>query len=514
MNVFLIWLFIILTLVTGYCVHLWRKSHQRSRLEARLTVWFLAFVLIPTVPLLFAVSELLIKTGEIILLPGTGRALNEALASLRRQIEEQAAPVEQALRNGRPPSRIDLAEFRIAYIGHARFTPRLQMLYFKSRTALNAASFTAANTLPGGWTRHNGQAFYEHVTWQPDSTVVFVGLPVSDAMCNSKDELVKALQSHSALSLLRDQLLQQGVIWTAAALLLLILSLLAVLAARGTARGISEPIRLLSDGMQRVGRGDLSSRVTAKARDEIAFLIRSFNQMTQDLHISQEKLKNAERLAAWRDVARQISHEIKNPLTPMQLSLYRLRHSLPPAWTDHSDVQDSFRMLEEEISSLRRLAEEFSQFARLPEPDKKPENLCDIARQSITLFQAENPHIEIRSHLQENIPSLSLDRDQIRRALHNLLKNALEASRANGTIEVYIQRVEAKPFQAVIRIVDHGMGMNEQTLAQALQPHFTTKKNGSGLGLSIVQKIIMDHGGTLRLESEPQRGTTVTIHLP
>jgi nitrogen fixation/metabolism regulation signal transduction histidine kinase len=514
MNVFIIWLFIILALLTGYGVYLWRQSHQRSRLEARLTVWFLAFVLIPTVPLLFAVSELLIKTGEIILLPGTGRALNEALESLRQQIEEQAAPVEQALISGRPPARIDLAEFRIDYIGQACFTPRLQLRYFRSRTALTAAAFANAHTGPGGWTRHNGQAYYEHLTWQADSTVVFVGLPVTEAMCNSKDELIKALQSHSALSLLRDQFLQQGVVWTAAALLLLIMSLLAVMAARWTARGISEPIRLLSQGMQRVGSGDLSGRVTAKARDEIAFLIRSFNRMTQDLHISQEKLKNAERLAAWRDVARQISHEIKNPLTPMQLSLYRLRQTLPPAWADQSDVHDSFRMLEEEISSLRRLADEFSQFARLPEPDKRPENLCDIARQSITLFQAENPHIKISSHLQEHLPLLNLDRDQIRRALHNLLKNALEASRDNGTIEVFVQRLDAEPFKAIIRIVDYGMGMNEETLAQALQPHFTTKKHGSGLGLSIVQKIILDHGGTLRLDSTVQRGTTVTIQLP
>jgi nitrogen fixation/metabolism regulation signal transduction histidine kinase len=514
MNVFILWLIIILSLLTGYCSYLWRKSHQRSRLEARLTVWFLAFVLIPTVPLVFTVSELLTKTSEMILLPGTERALNEALEGVRQQIEDQAAPLEQALTNGQPPSQIDLVDYRIVYLGHARFTPRYQLLYFKSRNNLQAAFFTSPNTLPGGWTRHNGQAFYEHLTWQPDSTVVFVGLPVTEAMCNTKDDLVRALQSHAALSLLRDQFLQQGVIWTAAALLLLIMSLLAVLAARWTARGISEPIRQLSEGMQRVGTGDLSGRVTAIARDEIAFLIQSFNQMTQDLFTSQEKLKNAERLAAWRDVARQISHEIKNPLTPMRLSLYRLRHTLPPAWADQADVRDSFRMLEEEIASLRRLADEFSQFARLPEPDKRPENLCDIARHSITLFQAENPHIQIRSHLQENIPPISLDRDQIRRALHNILKNALEASRDNATVEVFVQRAEAVSFAAVIRVVDHGVGMNEETLAHALQPHFTTKTHGSGLGLCIVQKIILDHGGTLHLDSAIQRGTTVTIQLP
>jgi len=163
---------------------------------------------------------------------------------------------------------------------------------------------------------------------------------------------------------------------------------------------------------------------------------------------------------------------------------------------------------------VRRLADEFSQFARLPEPDKRLENLGDIARHSISLFQAEHPHIRIHGHLDASLPPLAVDREQIRRALHNLLKNALEASRQNGTIEVWLERSGEESFAAIIKVVDHGMGMTEEILAQALQPHFTTKRQGSGLGLCIVHKIITDHGGTLQLESAVQRGTTVTIKLP
>ncbi len=514
MNVFILWLAIILLLLTAYCAHLWRKSRQRSRLEARLTVWFLAFVLIPIVPLVFVVSELLIKTSEMILLPGMERALTDALEGVRRQVEEEAAPVQQLLATTQPLSRIDLQAHGVAYLGHARLYPEYQLLYLKTTLTLSADAFASEEPLTGGWVKRNGRNIYEHLYGQPDSTVIFIGMPVSEALCNTKDQLLRALQSHAALSLLRDQFLQQGVIWTAAALLLLVMSLVAVLAARSTARGLSEPIRLLSEGMHRVGSGDLSSRVTAVARDEIAFLIHSFNQMTQDLAVSRDRLKQAERLAAWRDVARQISHEIKNPLTPMQLSLYRLRQILPPAWSKEHDVKEAFRMLDEEIASLRRLADEFSQFARLPEPDKRLENLGDIARHSISLFQAEHPHIRIQGHLDASLPPLAVDREQIRRALHNLLKNALEASRSNGTIEVRVERAGEEPFAAVIKVKDHGMGMTEEILAQALQPHFTTKRQGSGLGLCIVHKIITDHGGTLQLESTVQRGTTVTIKLP
>jgi two-component system nitrogen regulation sensor histidine kinase NtrY len=263
--------------------------------------------------------------------------------------------------------------------------------------------------------------------------------------------------------------------------------------------------------MQRVAEGNLSQPVIVRAKDEIKFLISSFNQMSHDLKVSQEKLVNAERLAAWQDIARKVSHEIKNALTPIQLSLRRLISRLEP--DDQTEIEEPLTTIQEEVASLRRLAEEFTTFSRLPQTNLKPENLNDLIRKVTTLIEAEPHLISLKLELDESIPPISLDREQMRRALHNIIKNSIEASERGSSIFIQTKRMDQENRTVLIAIQDHGSGMDPEVLSKIFEPYFTTKNRGMGLGLSIVKRIIEDHNGEIVFESAPGRGTQVAIYL-
>jgi two-component system nitrogen regulation sensor histidine kinase NtrY len=231
--------------------------------------------------------------------------------------------------------------------------------------------------------------------------------------------------------------------------------------------------------------------------------------MADDLKASQEKLVQAERLAAWQGVARRVSHEIKNTLTPIQLSLRRLSKQLAP---DDNNITDSaFITIQDEVESLRRLADEFTQFARMPEMNPKKENINEIIRNLVTLIEAEPHGISIKLDLDPDFPPLALDRDHIRRALHNLVKNSIEASQPGSTVFIETKILKVKEHVGQIEIRDYGTGMRSEVLSRIFEPYFTTKQRGMGLGLSIVKRIIEDHNGEIEIKSTFGKGTVVTI---
>ena len=188
--------------------------------------------------------------------------------------------------------------------------------------------------------------------------------------------------------------------------------------------------------------GDLSHRVNIKAKDEIEFLVNSFNKMASDLKTSRENLQRAERIAAWRDVARQISHEIKNPLTPIKFSLFRLMSSLPEEFKQQNDFQESVAIIEEELASIQKIANEFSDFARMPQMQLKPENVDEIINNTVTLFHDDPKNIKFTLSIEKEIPQIMIDRDQIRRCLQNLIKNAIEASAPDSQIDIIAEKTK------------------------------------------------------------------------
>jgi nitrogen fixation/metabolism regulation signal transduction histidine kinase len=183
---------------------------------------------------------------------------------------------------------------------------------------------------------------------------------VDPQLLAAKKELSEAARVYNTLALMKESLLRDKIFWSGAALLIMLLSAFSVYSARRLSHNLSRPIERLTATMAEVARGNLHVRAEIPARDEIGTLVNSFNQMIEDLRVSHEKLLASERLAAWREVARQVSHEIKNPLTAMQLALYRLRQRVASGDDQESAVRESFQSLEDEMAGLRRLAEEFS----------------------------------------------------------------------------------------------------------------------------------------------------------
>lgn len=225
-------------------------------------------------------------------------------------------------------------------------------------------------------------------------------------------------------------------------------------------------------------------------------------------------LIKAQRMAAWREVARRIAHEIKNPLTPIQLSAQRLRKRYLARFADDDNVFDqSTETIIKSVEELKTLVNEFSQFARMPAAKPLPNNLNEIIGEAVTLYADAHRNIRITFAPDEGVPELLLDRDQIKRVLINLLENGVAAVDADGEITVrssYNQELKMVSFT----VADNGHGIPPADRSRLFEPYFSTKKTGTGLGLSIVSSIVTDHHGFIRVKENEPKGTKFIVELP
>jgi two-component system nitrogen regulation sensor histidine kinase NtrY len=225
-------------------------------------------------------------------------------------------------------------------------------------------------------------------------------------------------------------------------------------------------------------------------------------------------LIKAQRMAAWREVARRIAHEIKNPLTPIQLSAQRLRKRYLHTFSGEDQVFDqSTQTIIKSVEELRLLVNEFSQFARMPAAQPAPCNLNEIIAEATTLYSEAHRRIDFRLNQDGTIPELMLDRDQIKRVLINLLENAVASIEGDGTIGVE-SNYNRELNIVTLAVADSGHGIPQEDKPRLFEPYFSTKKSGTGLGLSIVNTIITDHHGFIRVRDNEPKGTKFIIELP
>lgn len=228
-------------------------------------------------------------------------------------------------------------------------------------------------------------------------------------------------------------------------------------------------------------------------------------------------LQKAQRMAAWREVARRIAHEIKNPLTPVQLSAQRLRRRYLDRFNAEDPVFDECtRMIISQVDDLKNLVNEFSSFARMPAANPAPENLNNLIRETLVLYQQGHRDIQFNFQPATDLPLIELDREQIKRVLLNLLDNAVHAveQQPQGGIIELLTEHNRSLHMATLRVRDNGCGIPEQDKPRLFEPYFSTKKSGTGLGLAIVATIISDHNGYIRVKDNPPRGTEIVIELP
>jgi two-component system nitrogen regulation sensor histidine kinase NtrY len=225
-------------------------------------------------------------------------------------------------------------------------------------------------------------------------------------------------------------------------------------------------------------------------------------------------LMRAQKVAAWGEVARKLAHEIKNPLTPIQLSAQRIRKAYLKAAPDlERIVLDSTGAIVNEVEALKNLVDEFAQFARLPAARLRPTALHDVIDETLSLYDGLAAEVSLRRRFAPALPLVRLDAEQIKRVLINLLDNAIAATDRRGVVEVSTD-VDAAGGVVRVGVADDGPGIAAEDRDKLFVPNFSTKRRGSGLGLAIVSRIVQEHQGTIRVEDNQPRGARFVVELP
>lgn len=349
-----------------------------------------------------------------------------------------------------------------------------------------------------------GGAAYQGELQTSRSTVA--AMPVRDAAGRTLGVLVLTVSEGE-----RDRLIR-SLYWTAVVaggLAVIAALLLSVL----LARRITAPVAELVHASQELAAGRLDYRIEPRGEDELARLSQSFNSMASSLQEHRERMVQAERVAAWRELARRLAHELKNPLFPLQLSVENLRRArqVDPAGFNEA-FEESTATLLAEIDELKRIVSRFSDFAKMPQPQLEDVELRALVEQTARLYSArvEQGKVSLELDFPPDPVVVRADPHLLGQALGNLVLNALDAMPGGGRLVVRVLRCDGR---GVLEVADSGQGLTEEEQRRLFTPYYTTKRHGTGLGLAFVQSVIADHGGRVVVASAPNQGATFRIEL-
>jgi two-component system nitrogen regulation sensor histidine kinase NtrY len=298
--------------------------------------------------------------------------------------------------------------------------------------------------------------------------------------------------------------------------------LVAVLASLWFAARVTRPVVSLAEAARRVAAGDLGTKVEVESSDELGELATSFNRMTEDLVQQKDRTLQAERVAAWRELARRLAHELKNPLFPLQVTVENLMRAKQKSPEMFEEVfHEGTATLLAEINNLKTIIGRFSEFSKMPQPQRQPTQVNEVVRSVLRVFHAQLQKTELRDNdknqiavhteLADALPEISADPDLLHRALQNLVLNSIDAMPHGGELAI---RTATLGDRIEISVSDTGSGLTRDECGRLFTPYYTTKQHGTGLGLAIVQSVVSDHGGKISVESTKEKGTTFRIELP
>ncbi len=280
------------------------------------------------------------------------------------------------------------------------------------------------------------------------------------------------------------------------------------------AMSVTGPLRELETAAARVASGDMGTTITISAGGEVGQALNAFNHMTVELKQAQARLIRAERIAAWRDIARRIAHEIKNPLMPIQTSIETMRKTHARKHPDFDEIfEESTVTILEEVERLKRIVTEFSRFARMPRPNPTMLSVADVTQHVVGLHSGGD--VEVDLEIEGEPEEVRADREQLTQVLVNLVQNGADAARARhgergGKVDVVVSSIETG---VRVEIIDNGTGISHDDKARIFEPYFTTKAGGTGLGLAIVHRIVSDHGGSIDVHDAEGGGAVFEILL-
>jgi len=280
---------------------------------------------------------------------------------------------------------------------------------------------------------------------------------------------------------------------------------------------ITKPVEELAEGAREVATGRWDTRIEVRGSDEVGQLAIAFNDMTRTLASQKERLLQTERVAAWRELARRLAHELRNPLFPMQITIENLQKARRLDAKQFLEVfNESTATLKSELANLNTIVSRFSDFSKMPAPKFVRVNVNEVLRNAVRLFEPQftavgKPTITQEPFLTDPLPDIDADPDLLHRAFQNLVLNAMDAMPAGGTLTL---RTSEHESNVRIEVADTGKGLTQEECKRLFTPYYTTKQMGTGLGLAIVQSVISDHHGNISVTSEEGRGTTFRIDLP
>ncbi|MCL2209212.1 MAG: ATP-binding protein [Treponema sp.] len=292
--------------------------------------------------------------------------------------------------------------------------------------------------------------------------------------------------------------------------------LMTVIIAISFTRRITHPIIELTEATRRVAEGNFSIQILSRRNDELGLLIRSFNAMVQDLEKSRAALVKSEKISIWQNMAQQLAHEIKNPLTPIKLSAERILRR----WQNEPErigeiLESSMMAIIQETEGLSNLLNEFRTLSKPVEPSKSWTTLKEPIEEVINTYSNSYPAVNFNFEYVESNFLIKIDKNRLLQILTNLVINAIDAMNGSGLIEIRTDLVKKREINYCrISIKDSGKGINEEESHFVFTPYFTTKESGTGLGLPIVERIVNDHGGAIWFDSAEGMGTIFYIDLP
>jgi len=372
--------------------------------------------------------------------------------------------------------------------------------------------------------RDTQQESHGVIHWTSDSAdaEVFHAIPLTGPIFNSTHQSAASQQLMGILlvgSSRRPLIELQRQIVSTAMLVGGVGILIAVLTSLWFAARVTRPVVSLAEAARRVAAGDLNAKVDVESSDELGELAASFNRMTEDLLQQKDRTLQAERVAAWRELARRLAHELKNPLFPLQVTVENLMRAKQKSPEMFEEVfQEGTATLLAEINNLKAIIGRFSEFSKMPQPQRRPTQVNDVVASVLRVFHAqlqgndkEKIQISVHTELSGALPEISADPDLLHRALQNLVLNAIDAMPHGGELTI---RTDAVGDRIEISVSDTGSGLTQEECGRLFTPYYTTKQHGTGLGLAIVQSVVSDHGGKISVESTKEKGTTFRIELP
>lgn len=522
-------------------------GHSGVSLRVRLALMLALFALVPSLVVTFLASQRIADSLELMQSPGVTRTLDGALEISRASLGRlEAALHATCLAAASAPEVVD-HRTGVTQVDTVSLAPLLDRhsidyvsLYAREE---EGAWYLAGEVRRSGPDSINspepGQSdarkpelprplapgvHYDPAGWlmeavpagspRPDTSVLLaLGYYMGPTFYSRVENVGRGIGFYRQLDVLKG--IYVGGIWVWAVILLLAFAAATLLTARWAARSLSSPLVELADGMRKVARGEEGVVVEPRGGRETRFLAGTFNSMVNQLAAYKRDLALAERAAAWQDIARVVAHEIRNPLTPIQFAIRRIRDrvkTLPEE--QQAPLRESLDSILGEVDTLKALASNFSQFAKLPEPSPAAEDVNRLAMETVDLFREERS-ASFKLELDEGLPAAYADTSQIRMVLNNLLKNSIEAMPGGGTVTVRTRLERGAGYSwVVLEVEDTGTGMDRETLAKATDAYFSTKAKGSGLGLAVVHKIVLQHSGRLEIRSDPGSGTRIRIRLP